>query len=263
MPSSPAIPRLLVVENDPGLSDLLTALLTEEGYGLVCASSLPQALALTETQVFHGIFTTLFPQDQKDPLRSVEPLRVLTTPTPIVVLSRYFVEEAEARRRGYASVLEFPFRIEDVLQVLATRINRPFSPAQAQHAQLITEFLAALGQGEWEMVRRLCLPTVQYVPLTTSRLTPIPLLEGIDASLAYAQAARAQLPGFRLDHCVVFEQRGQLVTRFGCSWQGRDGQQLSLVGSVVFRFAGERIAHIGVALPRHRLRALLANAGVG
>lgn len=133
---------------------------------MVCASSLPEALALSEEQVFHGIFTTLFPRNPQDPLRSVEPLRVLTTPTPIAVLSRYYVEEAEAKQRGYASVLELPFRIEDVLQVLATRINRPFSPALAQQAQLITAFLDAAGQGEWEVVRRLCLPIVQYLPLT-------------------------------------------------------------------------------------------------
>lgn len=263
MSSSPATPRLLVVENDPGLCDLLTALLTEEGYGLVCASSLPQALTLTQEQVFNGIFTTLFPQDPHDPLRSVEPLRVLTTPTPIVVLSRYFVEEAAARRRGYASVLELPFRIEDVLQVLATRINRPFSPAQAQQARLIMEFLDALGQGEWERVRRLCLPTVQVVSLTPSLLTPAPLLEGIDASLAYAQAARAPLPGFRIEHRVVFEQRGQLITHFGCSWQGQGGQRLALAGSVLCQCAGGRIALMGVTVNRQRLHALLAKAGVG
>lgn len=62
MSSSPEMPRLLVVEHDEGLREFVDAFLREEGYGVACASSLPQALALTEGQVFHGIFSSLFPR---------------------------------------------------------------------------------------------------------------------------------------------------------------------------------------------------------
>lgn len=252
-------PPLLIVEHDPSLSELLDALLTGEGYRVVCASSLPQALALTEDQVFDGILTTLFPQSGQNPLLSVEPLRVQTYPTPIAVLSRYFVSAREAEQRGYATVLELPFRIEEVLQALASCINRPFSAERASQAQLIQAYLDALAQEDWERLRSLCLPTVQYHHLTPSWLSPATALEGIERFLAYAQAARQLLPGYRLEHAAVFEQRGQLLARYGCSWLGRDGQRQAMAGSVVFRFAGERIAQIGVTLHRQRLQALLAN----
>ena len=256
-------PRVLVVENDPDLSKLLQALLTEEGYVVVCASSLSQALVLTQDQVFNGIFTMLFAQGTQDPLLSVELLRVQTQPTPIVVLSRSFVVEAEARWRGYAGVLEFPFRIEDVLQACATHITRPFSAERVQQAHVITQYLDAMGQEEWEIVRRLCLPSVKYVPLTPSLFTPAPVLEGIDAYLAYAQAARIQFPDYHQEHRAVFEQRSGLITHFSTSWQGSEGQRLSMRGAVVCRFAGERIAQIGVALNQRRLRALLEHTALG
>jgi CheY-like chemotaxis protein len=263
MASSPGTPRLLVVEHDPDLSAVLAALLRDEGCGVICASSLPQALTLAEEQVFHGAFTALFPHGHQEPLLSVEPLRLLTQPTPIVLLSGSFVEEAEAQLRGYASVLELPFRIKDVLQVLACHINRPFSPAQDRQVQLITAYLDALAEEDWERVRHLCLPFVQYVHLTPSSLSPTPALEGIDRLLAYAQAARQRLPGYRIEHRVVFEQRGLLVARYGCSWQGREGHRLALAGSVVFRCAGERIAQIGVSVNPYRMHTLLAHTATG
>jgi SnoaL-like domain len=139
----------------------------------------------------------------------------------------------------------------------------PDAGVLAQRAQLITRYLDALSQGEWDVVRRLCLPIVRCTSLTSSLLTRTRKIEGIDAYLAYAQAAQARLPGYRLEHRVVFEQRGQIVTRFGCSWLGRDGQRLAIAGSVICSFAGERIAHIGVALNQHRLRALLAQTAAG
>lgn len=263
MATSSVAPRLLLVEDDPDLKQSLAAFLTEEGYGVVCASSLPQALALTQEQVFNGIFTTLFPRSEQDPLQSIEPLRVQTLPTPVAVLSGSFLTAVEAEQRGYAAVLELPFRMEDVLQALARRITPPFSPARAHQAHLIQEYLAALSQEEWERVRQVCLPTVQYLHLTPGWLSPATPLEGIGRLLAYAQVARHLLPGYRLEHSVVFEQRGELVTRYGCSWQGRDGERLSMVGSVVFRLVGERIAQIGVTLNRHRLRTLLAKTAAG
>lgn len=131
MSSSPGTPRLLIVENDPCLRRLLSALLTEEGYAVIGTSSLSQALVLTQEQVFNGIFTTLFPEGDQNPFLSIEPLRVQTSPTPIAVLSRCWVAQQEAEQRGYAGVLEFPFRSEAVLQVLARRITCPFSPTLA------------------------------------------------------------------------------------------------------------------------------------
>lgn len=179
MASSPGTPRLLIVEHDPAMSVLLAALLREEGCGVTCASSLARALTLSQEQVFHGVFTSLFPHGYQDPLQSVEPLRLLTQPTPMVLLSGSFVGEAETKRRGYACVLELPFRITDVLQVLARHINCLFSPALAGPAQLITAYLDELAEEDWERVRHLCLPCVQYVHLIPNPLSPAPALEGL------------------------------------------------------------------------------------
>lgn len=261
--SSPTLtPRLLVVEHDASLSLLLETLLREEGFAVVTASSVKQALALTQEQVFNVIFTALFPRGQQEPLASLEPLRLQTHPTPIGLISDAFVSQAEAQQRGYAAVLELPFRIEDVLRALSTCLNRLLSPEHAQQAQLISRFLDAVGRGEWEVVRRLCLPTLWYAPLTPGLFTT-KALHGIEDYVAYAQTVHQQLPGFHIEHAVVFKQQGRLVTRVGCSWHGREGQRLALAGSVLCRFAGERISQIGVSFNRHRLRALLAETRPG
>jgi CheY-like chemotaxis protein len=258
MSTLPPAPRLLLVEHDPSLCEFLEALLREEGYAVVTASSLPQALALSQDQVFNGIFTALFPGGQEDPLASIERLRVLTRPTPIGLLSRFFVSEAEAARRGYAAVLELPFRMQDVLRVLETRLNPQPSPEHAQRAHLIHRLLDALGRGEWDLVRPLCLPTVRYSTLTPSLFATAKALVGVEDYLAHAQSVRQHFPGLSLDHAVVFEQQGLLGARFCFSWRGQAEQRLSMAGSVICQFAGERISRISVSLNWNRLRALLA-----
>jgi hypothetical protein len=208
--------------------------------------------------VFNAILTAFFPRGQKDPLSSLEPLRILSSPTPIGLLSRSFVSEAEAAKRGYAAVLELPFRIEDVLQVLATRLTPQPSPEHAQQAHLITRFLHAPGRGEWDLVRQLCLPGVRYTLLTPDPFTIPEAIVCMEDYLAYAQAARGHLPGYGTDHCAVFEQQGLMVARFGCSWRGMAGQRLSMACSVVCQFVGERISRISVSFNQSVLRALLA-----
>src|SRR5215469_5083810 len=168
MASSVLVPRLLVVDHDTSVCEFLEALLQEEGYGVVKASTLPHALNLAQTQPFNAILAAHFSRNQEDPFVSLEPLRRLARPTPVGLLSRAFVSEAEAAARGYAAVLEFPFGMEDIMRAIATRLAPQLSPEHARQAQLITWLLDAMGRGAWNWVRQLCLPTVRYSLLTPS-----------------------------------------------------------------------------------------------
>jgi len=79
---SPSVPRLLVVEHDTALQELLVAFLTSEGYGVSLATSPAEALALLDTQTFHLILTDLFSNDSQDRFAFVDQLRSVAKLTP-------------------------------------------------------------------------------------------------------------------------------------------------------------------------------------
>lgn len=103
----------------------------------------------------------------------------------------------------------------------------------------------------------LCTPTVCYVPLTRSVFTPQRAFIGIEASLAYAQLVRQQLPGFQVERGVIFQHAQGLMARYSVSWQGEDGQRHTIANSALCRFRGERLSQIGASQPVHRFRKLL------
>lgn len=81
-----ARPRLLLVEDDPGLSDLLVRLLSAEGYAVTCAADGQRALHVGLTRTFQVVVLdrTLPARDGLDVLRVWREHGVLT---PTLVLS--------------------------------------------------------------------------------------------------------------------------------------------------------------------------------
>ncbi len=127
-PRSPSPPRLLVVEHDVGVQDLLATFLTTEGYAVRCASSPAEACALLAAQTFQLVLTDLFSTSVRDRFSAVERLRRSAQPIPVGVITAWDVDEEEIIQRGFAFLVRKPFDVEDLSALVAACLES--SPSQ-------------------------------------------------------------------------------------------------------------------------------------
>ena len=125
MTRSPSPPRLLVVEHDAGIQDLLAAFLTSEGYAVSLAASPAEAQTLLDEQEFQLVLTDLFSTNLRDRFCSVEKLRASAHPTPIGVITGWNVEEEELTQHEVAFLIRKPFDVEDLSASIHACVNAP------------------------------------------------------------------------------------------------------------------------------------------
>ena len=254
--AAPPPPRILVVEHDPSLSDLLVATLRLGHYTPDVASSLEEAHDKVDQELYDLVLTDMF-SPFPPRLEAIKPLQHRCFPTTIGIVSGWRVGQAEAERAGFAFVVEKPFELDALLDQIATHLLPALSPLQQEQAEGITACLAAFNARRWKELRGLWTPEVAYLPLTRSLFTPARALFGQEAVLSHVQQALLVLPAFRICHRMVVPHQGEAMIRFRGSWQGPSGQRQQIAGSALFRFRGERISQIGVDLNTRRLRAIL------
>ncbi len=126
-------PRLLIVEDDLEIQEILQVLFAEEHYDLQVADSLEQALMLVQQHSFLFILTDLFSPTLRDALSSVEPLRALAHPTPVGIITSWPITDEETWQRGFAWLLPKPFDCDVLLHAVALTIReRERAPAFAR-----------------------------------------------------------------------------------------------------------------------------------
>jgi DNA-binding NtrC family response regulator len=126
--SSPS--RLLLVEHDPGVRDLLQAFLTREGYEVFLVASPQKALTLLDQHPFHLVLTDLFRTPGTDPFHAIELLRGQAHPIPVGLITGWNVREEEVIQRGFACLVRKPFDLEALLTSIAICLNIPLSSEQ-------------------------------------------------------------------------------------------------------------------------------------
>lgn len=125
MTRSPFPARLLVVEHDAGIQDLLAAFLTSEGYSVSLATTPDEARTLLREQCFHLILTDLFSTSPRDRFCAVEQLRASAHHTPIGVITGWNVEDDEIAEHDFAFLLRKPFDVEDLVDSITACVETP------------------------------------------------------------------------------------------------------------------------------------------
>ena len=100
-------PRLLVVEDDQETCDVVLDLLIEEGYTVVSAASLDEALAQVNSQVFDLILADVIGWTTHAPLQAVEQLRDQAQPTPVGLFTSWNLSEEAVKAQGFVRLLSW------------------------------------------------------------------------------------------------------------------------------------------------------------
>lgn len=249
-------PRVLVVEDDQDLLELLQLLLADSGYEALNASLLSEALALHDRSTFHLILTDSFARTLQEVLPSLQFFLQRAHPTPVGLITGWGLSEEEAERAGFAFLTPKPFDVDHLLFQVAATIHTPLHPDQERQAQLVHQYFAALTDREWDQLIELCTDEVVYV--LPGEMPFSGEVTGKAAFRAYTEDTFVHFPSARFADVKVYASPSGLAARYQGSWLATENRELQMTGAVHFQFEDVHIKQIGVQLNDERLRTLMA-----
>lgn len=253
--SSPAHPRVLLVDDDQDIREALGLLLADVGYDTSVASSLARAIEQVETTTFQLIVTDSFAHRPSDALASIQSLQRRAYPTPVGILSGWTPTRDEVQQAGFAFFVAKPFDLDELLAQIAATIQTPLNSRQSRQVPVVHRYFAALTARDWDALVELCTEDVIYIlPGTTPFSTTI---IGKAALRAYSDETFGHFPAASFHDVAVYASPTGLAARYRGRWAMPDGSEAQMTGAVHFQFEGERIQQIGVRLNDERLRALV------
>ncbi len=116
--------RILVVDDEQGLRDLLHMTLEMEGYQVVTACDGQEALALMEKEKFQLVITDIM-MPQMDGIKLLEKIKIKSSSTEVIVVTGYgHVETSDnALKKGAYECILKPYSIDRVLEVVAKALK--------------------------------------------------------------------------------------------------------------------------------------------
>lgn len=247
--------RILVVESDEELRDILCTLLIEEGYQTQHVPSLQQALSAVDEQRFHLILADVYVGRSPHSFTEAHILRRHVAPTPLAILTTQKIEPEDPTRQGFAFLVHMPFDLDELLLLVAAQINPPLSAEQQRQAEVVRRFFAALDANDWDTVKTLCADDITFIPPTAMPFDPSRRVRGLKNYLPYVQRAKRFYPGHVTEDMVIYGRPKGLAVRYQASWRLPNFTTQRIVGTVLFHFEGERIQHMGVSTNLERLLA--------
>jgi DNA-binding NtrC family response regulator len=117
--------RILLIDDDPGVSEVIGLLLEREGYGVERAATLKQAITLVETAEIDLVVTDLKLPDGTG-LDVIALIRGRDPGLPIVMITSYSSMESAiaALRAGAVDYVIKPFNNDEFLRAVARALNK-------------------------------------------------------------------------------------------------------------------------------------------
>ena len=113
--------RVLVIDPDREVLEIVEVLLNEEGFDVVMTTTLGDASGLLQQERFDLILTEVFEQEDYltfDP-RFLESLQTAAPGIPIMIFSVFpSIDQVRAERYGLAGVVAKPFDIDNLLTTI-------------------------------------------------------------------------------------------------------------------------------------------------
>src|SRR5579871_75306 len=244
---SPAQIRLLVVEPNSGIQELLRVLFIEEGYHVCFVDSMQQAMPLVDEEVFQLILADVFVGRSKHSFTEAHILRRRALPTPTALMTTQNLPFADARREGFAFLIYKPFDLEALLAEIALALQRPLTLEQQRQELLVERYFAALNERDWDALADLCTEGVVYYPPGHDLPPSARKITGKDAFSGHLEDSVQQI-AFRVEEEVVYPRRKGLAARYMMHAIGAQSVTEHHSGAILFHFAGERICQIGVSV---------------
>ena len=119
------VPTILIVEDEPALSEMLCAVLEVNGYEVLLAASPDDALEIAQhhEHPIHLMITDVVLRSNLDGLQLVDRFRALRPWTKMMLMSGYSSSLLAGTREDCPPILEKPFSAEQLLQCVRQRLT--------------------------------------------------------------------------------------------------------------------------------------------
>ncbi len=120
--------KLLVVEDDPVIRDLVCEALRAEGYRVATASDFPQAVDALAHARFDLVLTDALGASTTDPAADrwaiLERIRELAGYSPVVIFTAHREQDfASFRERGFSDLLMKPFDLDELIATVRRNLR--------------------------------------------------------------------------------------------------------------------------------------------
>ena len=124
MPQKPGPPKILVVDDERSMRELLEILLLKHGYDVLCAESGVEAVDIIQKQSFDLVITDI----RMNPVNGLEVLKKCKTISPrttVIMISAYASTElaVEAMNEGAYDYFPKPFNNDEILSVISNAVH--------------------------------------------------------------------------------------------------------------------------------------------
>jgi DNA-binding response OmpR family regulator len=119
--------RLLLVENEPDLQEVMVELLEADGFQAVTTDSVQAALEALEKTRFNLVLTDFQLGGELAPWQELQRIREAASPAPVGIVTGAVIDPSEAQRRGFAFAIQKPFEWEALMARVMEHV-RPVSP---------------------------------------------------------------------------------------------------------------------------------------
>jgi len=120
--------RLLLVENEPDLQEVMVELLEADGFVAVTTDSVPAALKALSESSFGLVLTDFQLGGDQAPWLELQRIRDAAQPAPVGIVTGASIDPAEAQRRGFAFAIQKPFDWDALL----ARVLEHVQPASSR-----------------------------------------------------------------------------------------------------------------------------------
>jgi CheY-like chemotaxis protein len=247
--------RILIVEHDQAISELLEGLFLLEGYRVQIASSLEAAHSWLVEQSVDLVLTDSFLHRSVQTLESLEALRRQAYPIPVGVLTGWKMPPEEAKARGFAFLIVKPFDLDSLLVSVAAALSSVWTAERQTQAAVVERFFAMLNARAWEDVPSLCSEQVRHY--TPTFLMNDGLVQGVEAFRAHMEDGFSLYPNSRYDEVRCYPTPEGIAARYFWHWDWPDEPTHHLTGGKMFYFANGRIAQIGNEIDARQMSLLL------
>ncbi|MGH2599285.1 MAG: response regulator [Dehalococcoidia bacterium] len=115
--------RILLIEGDVFVEEMLTTILGEQGYSVVTVHSPDEAIAALAAETFGLIITDGFSQLPEDVLANAAGLLAAAGTTPVALFTAHRIERDAARVAGFRDLIAKPFDLETFEHQIRTLLS--------------------------------------------------------------------------------------------------------------------------------------------
>jgi CheY-like chemotaxis protein len=255
---SPGLPRILVVERDQGIVELLFAFLKSEGYEPSLAVSPEQALERMNEQTFHLVLTDLFAETPRRLFTQVRHLLHHTLLTPVGLMTGWQIAPEAARRQGFAFHLQKPFDLDLLLAEIDGCLHQALSPEQERQLHAIEQFMEALQTRNLKAMQPLLAEDITYYPPFHTLPSTDTRPQGLAALVAYFLEIQSHYRNVAFDGFLLSPRPNGWAMRYCSHWPALNGSSQVVTGTLLFHFRKGQIHQIGLQWNDERLHLLLS-----